>query len=197
MQGGSFRNQFDAECEFVIIRSGLSFLCHGVCGRRIDYSILRSTKITIAERIKLMVRFAMPYIMRIRKGSFIAISTVQYLVAERDGMPVPKVIDFGVSKAIGNSLAESLAQTQDGQLIGTLEFMSPEQADTSNIDVDTRTDIYSLGVVLYVLVTGTAPFAVGTCDSFDLSSILKSIRDEEPTLPSQRLMAATDLNQLE
>ncbi len=74
--------------------------------------------------------------------------------------------------------------------------MSPEQADTSNIDVDTRTDIYSLGVVLYVLVTGTAPFAVGTCDSFDLSSILKAIRDEEPTLPSQRLMAATDLNQL-
>ncbi len=72
-------------------------------------------------------------------------------------MPVPKVIDFGVAKAIGNSLAESLAQTQDGQLIGTLEFMSPEQADTSNIDVDTRTDIYSLGVVLYVLVTEQRP----------------------------------------
>src|SRR5947209_3837726 len=80
------------------------------------------------------------------------------LVSMFDGRPVPKVIDFGIAKAVNHQLAQHTLYTQAGTMIGTPEYMSPEQAMTSGMDVDTRTDIYSLGVILYELLTGTLPF---------------------------------------
>src|SRR5262249_22250183 len=79
------------------------------------------------------------------------------LVAPYDGKPVPKVIDFGVAKATGQRLTERTLFTEFGAVIGTLEYMSPEQAELNNQDIDTRSDIYSLGVLLYELLTGTTP----------------------------------------
>ena len=80
------------------------------------------------------------------------------LVALYDDRPVPKVIDFGVAKATGSKLTEKTMFTEFGQVVGTLEYMSPEQAELNQLDVDTRSDIYSLGVLLYELLTGTTPF---------------------------------------
>ena len=80
------------------------------------------------------------------------------LVTLHDGVPVVKVIDFGVAKAIGQQLTEKTLFTAYGQMIGTPAYMSPEQAEMSGLDVDTRSDIYSLGVLLYELLTGTTPF---------------------------------------
>src|SRR5438067_2400152 len=80
------------------------------------------------------------------------------LVALYDGKPVPKVIDFGVAKAAGQSLTEKTLVTGFGQIVGTFEYMSPEQAEINQLDIDTRSDIYSLGVLLYELLTGGPPF---------------------------------------
>ena len=80
------------------------------------------------------------------------------LVAEYDDQPVPKVIDFGVAKATSQQLTEKTMFTELGQIVGTLEYMSPEQAELNQLDIDTRSDIYSLGVLLYELLTGETPF---------------------------------------
>src|SRR5262245_5125288 len=80
------------------------------------------------------------------------------LITMQDGKPVPKVIDFGIAKAIDQKLTEKTVFTEFHQLIGTPEYMSPEQAEMSGIDIDTRSDVYSLGVLLYELLTGTTPF---------------------------------------
>src|ERR1051326_520951 len=79
------------------------------------------------------------------------------LVCLYDGVPVPKVIDFGIAKATGQQLTERTMFTQFGSLVGTLEYMSPEQAEMSQLGIDTRSDVYSLGVLLYELLTGTTP----------------------------------------
>src|SRR2546428_13022299 len=85
------------------------------------------------------------------------ISPSNVLIALYDGKPVPKVIDFGVAKATGQRLTDLTMFTGFGDVIGTLEYMSPEQAEVNQLDVDTRSDIYSLGVLLYELLTGTTP----------------------------------------
>jgi serine/threonine protein kinase len=109
------------------------------------------------------------------------------LVALYDGRPVPKVIDFGVAKATGAKLTEKTMFTQYGQVVGTLEYMSPEQANLNQLDIDTRSDIYSLGVLLYELLTGCTPFDKERLHSAAFDEMMRIIREEEPPKPSTRL----------
>ena len=109
------------------------------------------------------------------------------LVTLYEGRPAPKVIDFGVAKAIDQRLTEKTMVTQVGQIVGTLEYMSPEQAELGGVDIDTRTDIYSLGVLLYELLTGSTPLPRSTLRQRPLSEILGRIREQEPLRPSRRL----------
>ena len=109
------------------------------------------------------------------------------LVTTRSGRPLPKIIDFGVAKAIERRPAEGNLATEIGQLVGTPEFMSPEQAETGDAAVDTRTDVYSLGVVLYELLVGAQPFDSAGLRRGGADEIRRRIREEEPPHPSARL----------
>ncbi len=109
------------------------------------------------------------------------------LVAEYDHLAVPKIIDFGVAKATIHKLTEKTMFTQYGQIVGTLEYMSPEQAKLNQLDIDTRSDIYSLGVLLYELLTGTTPFDRERLHSAAFEDMLRIIREEEPPKPSTRI----------
>jgi serine/threonine protein kinase/WD40 repeat protein len=109
------------------------------------------------------------------------------LVAPYDGKPVVKVIDFGVAKATGQRLTDKTLFTGFGALVGTLEYMSPEQAEVNNQDIDTRSDVYSLGVVLYELLTGSTPLTRKRLKESALLEVLRVIREGEPPRPSTRL----------
>src|SRR3954452_19362810 len=109
------------------------------------------------------------------------------LVAEYDDHAVPKVIDFGVAKATASKLTEKTMFTELGQMVGTVEYMSPEQAKLNQLDIDTRSDIYSLGVLLYELLTGSTPFARKRLYEVAFDEMLRIIREEEPPKPSTRL----------
>jgi eukaryotic-like serine/threonine-protein kinase len=114
------------------------------------------------------------------------------LVCLYDGQPVPKVIDFGVAKATEQRLTERTMFTQYGQIIGTFEYMSPEQAEMSQLGVDTRSDVYSLGVMLYELLTGSTPLQRQRLREAGLAEMLKIIKEEEPPKPSTRLSSAQE-----
>jgi serine/threonine protein kinase len=114
------------------------------------------------------------------------------LVAPYDGKPVVKVIDFGVAKAAGQRLTERTLFTEFGAVVGTLEYMSPEQAELNNQDIDTRSDVYSLGVLLYELLTGTTPLTRQGCKQAPFTELLRQIREEEPPRPSTRLSSSKE-----
>jgi serine/threonine protein kinase len=109
------------------------------------------------------------------------------LVAMYDDRPVPKVIDFGLAKAAGQSLTDKTLMTGFGALVGTPEYMSPEQASLNNLDIDTRSDVYSLGVLLYELLTGTTPLDKKSLGKAALLEILRIVREVEAPRPSAKL----------
>jgi serine/threonine protein kinase len=115
------------------------------------------------------------------------------LVTMYDDKPVPKVIDFGVAKAIEQRLTEKTVYTQFGALVGTFEYMSPEQAELNAFGVDTRSDIYSLGVLLYELLTGTTPLDRPRLREAAYGEIVRLIKEEEPPRPSLRLSTSGNL----
>jgi serine/threonine protein kinase len=115
------------------------------------------------------------------------------LVTERDGAAVPKVIDFGIAKATDQRLTDSTLFTAVEQFIGTPAFMSPEQAGLGGLDIDTRSDIYSLGVLLYELLTGQPLFAASELNRSNIDEIRRTIREREPVRPSLRITSLTEL----
>src|SRR5581483_12485498 len=117
------------------------------------------------------------------------------LVTLHDGMPVPKIIDFGIAKATQGRLVDQTLFTAFEQFMGTPAYISPEQAEMSGLDIDTRSDIYSLGVLLYELLTGKTPFDSQELVNSGLDAMRRTIRESEPPAPSTRLhtMLADDL----
>src|SRR5438067_911230 len=109
------------------------------------------------------------------------------MVTLHDGVPVPKVIDFGVAKAINQRLTEHTVYTRVAQMVGTPMYMSPEQAELSGLDVDTRSDVYSLGVLLYELLAGATPFDKESFSKVSYDEMRRIIREDEPPRPSQRV----------
>jgi non-specific serine/threonine protein kinase/serine/threonine-protein kinase len=118
------------------------------------------------------------------------------MVAIEDGKPVPKIIDFGVAKATSQRLTERTLFTELGQWIGTPEYMSPEQAELTSLDVDTRSDVYSLGVVLYELLAGAQPFDSEELRRAGFDEMRRRIREDEPPRPSTRVSSLGPASQL-
>ena len=115
------------------------------------------------------------------------------LVADRDGEPRPKIIDFGISKATATQLTEETFSTIHGRLVGTLEYMSPEQAGLTEEDVDTRSDVFALGVILYELITGVLPIEKDVLRSEGLQEFMVRLREVTPQRPSTRIASRAEL----
>ena len=147
-----------------------------------------SNQITTRQRLELFIPICHAIQHAHQKGIIHRdIKPSNILVTMYDDKPVPKVIDFGVAKAIEQRLTEKTIYTQFGTLVGTFEYMSPEQAEMNAFGVDTRSDIYSLGVLLYELLTGTTPLERPRLKEAALGEIVRLIKEEDPPPPSVRL----------
>ena len=150
-------------------------------------------RLTVRERLQLFIPVCQAIQHAHQKGVIHRdIKPSNVLVAQYDGKPVPKVIDFGIAKATAQQLTEATMFTQLGVVVGTLEYMSPEQAAPASMDIDTRSDIYSLGALLYQLLTGLTPLAAGQLQESAYFEMLRKIREDEPLNPSSRLAQSTE-----
>src|SRR5262249_41750745 len=146
------------------------------------------SQLTPKERLELFLQVCQAVQHAHQKGIIHRdIKPTNVLVTLHDGTPVPKIIDFGIAKALGQQLTDKTLYTGFAQLIGSPLYMSPEQAALSGLDVDTRSDIYSLGVLLYELLTGTTPFEKERLNNADYDELRRIIREEEPPKPSTRI----------
>jgi WD40 repeat protein/serine/threonine protein kinase len=155
-------------------------------------------RLSIKERLKLFILVCNAIQHAHQKGIIHRdIKPSNIIVTQHDGKPVPKVIDFGIAKATNQRLTEKTLFTRHAHIIGTPAYMSPEQAELSDLDVDTRTDIYSLGILLYELLTGSTPFGDEQLRQAGYLKMQKIICEEEPTKPSTKLstlgQALTDI----
>ena len=145
-------------------------------------------RLTIKQRLDLFVSVCRAIQHAHQKGIIHRdIKPSNVLVAEYDDCPTPKVIDFGIAKAINQTMSTFTVATGLGQIVGTFDYMSPEQSQMNRQDVDTRSDVYSLGVLLYELLTDSPPFDRERLRSVGLDEVLKIIREEDPPRPSMRL----------
>ena len=152
-----------------------------------------SKRLTPRERLELFIPICQAIQHAHQKGIIHRdIKPTNVLITLREDKPVPKVIDFGVSKALNQNLTEQTLFTQLGSVVGTLEYMSPEQAGMDSGGIDTRSDVYSLGVLLYELLTGTTPLEGKKLREVGYEQMLRAIREEEPPKPSTRLSASGD-----
>src|ERR1017187_886553 len=144
--------------------------------------------LTTKERLDLFIKVCQAIQHAHQKGIIHRdIKPSNILVTMQDGAPVPKVIDFGIAKATEQRLTDKTVFTALGDFIGTPAYMSPEQADITSLDIDTRSDIYSLGVLLYELLTGKTPFDPKALLAQGIEAMRRAIREEEPRRPSARL----------
>ena len=151
------------------------------------------SRLTTRERLNLFVQVCQGVQHAHQKGIIHRdLKPTNILVTVPNGEPIPKIIDFGVAKATNQRLTEETVYTEHGRVIGTPEYMSPEQAAVRSLDVDTRSDIYSLGVVLYELLSGALPFDGRELRAAGLSEIRRRIQDEEPLRPSTRVSTLGD-----
>ena len=150
-------------------------------------------KLTIEDRLNLFRQICLAVHHAHQKGIIHRdIKPSNILVSVERDEAIPKIIDFGIAKAISMPLTERTLATEDSQLLGTPEYMSPEQADMASVDIDTRSDIYSLGVLLYVLLTGVLPFDSTTFREGGIDHVRKVIRETDPKTPSTRLASLGD-----